>query len=88
MEAPDSVAADRAQGQSTTDAAIVTPSRADGNRDDDKEFARLAAVAALTGCGLYRLADGDLLLTKWGMARTCPDLRSVAALLARLGGAA
>ncbi len=88
METPDSVAADRALGQSTTDAAIVAPSHANGNRDDDKAFTNLAARAALGGYGLYRLADGDLLLTRWGMAKTCPDLRSVAALLDRMVGPA
>ena len=46
----------------------------------------MKARAALAGCGLYRLADGEFLLTKWSMAKSCPDLRSVAALLNRLVG--
>ena len=56
-----------------------------GNHDDDhKAFASMAARAALCGAGLYRLADGELLLTRWGFTKTCPDLRSVAALLSRM----
>lgn len=83
VTAPDSVAADRALGKDNTDPAIVAPCPA-----EDKPFNDMAARAALGGCGLYRLADGELLLTRWGMAKTCPDLRSVAALLDRLVGAA
>ncbi|MEQ1683477.1 MAG: hypothetical protein ABL916_07485 [Burkholderiaceae bacterium] len=46
----------------------------------------MQARATLAGCGLYRLADGSFLLTKWSMAKSCPDLRSVGALLNRLVG--
>lgn len=53
--------------------------------DAEKAFACTAARAALAGCGLYRLADGALLLTRWGLHKTCPDLRSVAALLDAMG---
>ena len=39
--------------------------------------------AALCGAALSRLADGELLLSR-GYAKTCPDLRSVAALPSRM----
>ena len=64
----------------TTNTRIV-----DERHDEGKAFQDMAARAALGGCGLYRLADGELLLTRWGMARSCPDLRSVNALLSRMG---
>ena len=88
MTAPESVAADRALGKNESDADIVIPAGLDGKCEEAKEFTTMAARAAMCGCALYRLADGDLLLTRWGMARACPDLRSVAVLLDRLGGAA
>ena len=56
--------------------------------DARKAFDGLAARAAMAGCGLYRLADGEYLLSKWGITKACPDLRSVAALLDRMAGAA
>ena len=58
--------------------------QADGER---KHFATLAARAAMTGCTLHEMACGGLLLCRWGMAKELPDLRAVAAMLGRMGGA-
>lgn len=52
---------------------------------DDKRQAHLAAVAALAGCELHRLASGGWLLTRWGLARALPDLAAVGALLRQMG---
>ena len=70
------------QAPGTTNEVIVY-----GGTCLDKSLAALQAEAALAGCGLYPLACGGWLLTRWGMAKECPDLRAVAALLARMGGA-
>lgn len=68
-------------GQSKLSTKIVSDSDGYG-----KAEASMQARAAQAGCGLFRLADGEFLLTKWGMAKSCPDLRSVSALLNRLAG--
>lgn len=52
---------------------------------DDKRQSHLAAVAALAGCELHRLASGGWLLTRWGLARELPDLAAVGALLRQMG---
>ena len=56
--------------------------------DDHKAEVNMQARAALAGCAIYRLAGGEFLLTKWGLSKSCPDLRSIGVLLDRLGGAA
>lgn len=53
--------------------------------DDGKAFATLAARAARAGCGLYALASGNYLLTRWQMVRELPDLRAVGQLLDAMG---
>ena len=52
---------------------------------EDKRHAHLAAVAALAGCELHRLASGGWLLTRWGLARELADLAAVGALLRQMG---
>ncbi len=69
--------------QTDFSADIVSDSAGEG-----KAEASMQARAALAGCGLFRLSEGEFLLTKWGMAKSCPDLRSVGALLNRLAGGA
>lgn len=59
---------------------IVGDDEADGKRQS-----HLAAVAALVGCELHRLAAGGWLLTRWGLARELPDLAAVDALLRQMG---
>ncbi|MDE2457058.1 MAG: hypothetical protein KGL43_25995 [Burkholderiales bacterium] len=51
----------------------------------DKAFATMRAIAAGAGCGLYALAGGGFLLTRWGMAKELPSLGDVRSLLARMG---
>lgn len=49
----------------------------------DQAFAGMAARAARLHCTLYALHDGGFMLTRqaWGMSRSFPDLRAVAAVL-------
>lgn len=49
--------------------------------DERKAFATLQARAALAGFQLHELAGGELLLTRWGLAKSCPDLYSVGRFL-------
>ena len=79
VEAPSPIAAGQAQGQSTTDHAIVSAFDPHG-----KAIARAKAEAARAGCGLYELACGGFLLTR-GMHRELPDLRSVHRVLQQMG---
>lgn len=80
VTAPDSVAADRAQGQTETDTAII------GHSDDDgKPLRHLQAIAALHGIGVLELADGSFLVSRWAYSRALPDLRAVAVFLERQG---
>lgn len=67
--------------QGTEDAAHCA------SHGDDKEFATVAAEAALARCALHELADGTFLVTRWDRARPLPDLRAVAEFV-RLVGAA
>ncbi len=80
MQTPAGAGAAGAQ-ETEADGAIVAQ-----QAEPDKEGAKAIALAALAGCGLYRLASGAWLLTRWGLAKECPDLRSVHALLQRMGG--
>ena len=60
-----------------------------GNDDNGQKAERtMQARAALAGYAMYRLSDGAYILTKWNLSKTCPDLRSVGALLDRLGSTA
>ena len=85
--APTSSTTSNAQSIADRDAACKAGEQRDA-ADARKAFDGLAARAAMAGCGLYRLADGEYLLSKWGITKACPDLRSVAALLDRMAGAA
>ena len=81
MGAPGPVAAgSQAQGQSTTDTAIV--SDLDASR---KAYLTLQARAAINGVSLYELAGGKFLLCKFGLSRELDSLHAVAKLLAALG---
>lgn len=53
-------------------------------------FNRLKAAFDSVGWNLHNLSDGAVLCVhrRWQMHRVCPDLRSAAALLRRIGGAA
>lgn len=47
-----------------------------------------ATEATRAGCTLTRLSSGGYLLSRWGMSKELPDLRTVGALLRRIGGTA
>ena len=51
----------------------------------NKQFATLAAKAAMRGITLQRLADGSFMLCRWGLSRALPDLCVVASLLRQMG---
>lgn len=53
---------------------------------ENKAERTMQATAAMAGCTLHRLASGGYLLARWGQARELPDLRAVAAMLARMTG--
>lgn len=70
--------------QGTEDAAHFA------SRGDDKEFATVAAEAALARCALHKLADGRFLLTRtgWGLCRELGSLHEVRQLLRTMRGGA
>jgi len=82
--------ASRIEEQGTTDRRDCdsVPGADQAGAAEHKAEANMRARAELAECGLIRLENGEFLLTKWGMAKSCPDLRSVGALLNRLGGSA
>jgi len=51
-----------------------------------KAYVTLQARAALAGFQLHELAGGELLLTRWGLAKSCPDLYSVGRFLDQVTG--
>ena len=51
----------------------------------NKQFATLAAKAAMRGITLQRLAGGGYLLTRWNLCKELPDLAGAEALLAGMG---
>ena len=51
----------------------------------NKQFATLAAKAAMRGITLQRLAGGGYFLTRWNLCKELPDLAGAEALLARMG---
>jgi hypothetical protein len=52
----------------------------------EKQFATVAAEAALIGATLLRLDDGSLLLSRWQWGKQLPDLDAVRDLLKRMRG--
>lgn len=55
---------------------------------DEKHRANVFAIAAQAGIAVFQLADGSYLATRWGLAKPCPDLHAVLALVRQLKGAA
>lgn len=56
------------------------------NSDDtSKALATLKAKAALCGCTLIEMADGEFLVARWNYSRAVPCLRSVGNLLRQIG---
>ena len=74
----------RASTNQNTDAQII-----DHVAEERKGLARLKALGALNGLCVFHLADGSLLVTRSGMARSLPDdVRALAQFFAHLGVAA
>lgn len=46
----------------------------------------MKARAIECGCSLHETADGGYLLCRWGLCKEIPCLRSVGAMLRRMGG--
>lgn len=67
----------------TTDPTIIAQ-----ETDPGQAEVNMQQRAARAGCHLVSLAGGEFLLTHklWAQTKSCPDLRSVGALLARLTG--
>lgn len=80
VEAPDAAATGQALGQGKADDSIIG-----GAGSDRKALSRLQAIGALNGLGVYELADGALLVTRWGLCKTVPDARALALFLAQMG---
>ena len=56
------------------------------DRHDRKAFASMQARAALAGFQLHELADGDVLMSRWGLSRALPDLYAVGRFLDMVTG--
>jgi hypothetical protein len=52
-----------------------------------KALASMKARAALCGCTLHEMADGEFLVARWDYSKAVPCLRSVGNLLRQIGGA-
>lgn len=51
-----------------------------------KALATMKARAALCGCTLVEMTDGEFLVAKWNYSRAVPCLRAVGDLLRQIGG--
>ena len=56
--------------------------------DDDvsKALTTMKARAALCGCTLIELADGEFLVARWNYSKAVPCLRAVGDMLRQMGG--
>jgi hypothetical protein len=54
--------------------------------DDGKALATMKARAALCGCTLIEMADGEFLVARWNYSKAVPCLRAVGDLLRQIGG--
>ncbi|MBC7377332.1 MAG: hypothetical protein H7346_07845 [Burkholderiaceae bacterium] len=55
--------------------------------ENSKRFASIAAALAVKGYALHRLADGCLLIERWGCSRTFDTLTQAAQFLTQISGA-
>ncbi len=53
---------------------------------DGKALATMKARAALCGCTLIEMADGEFLVARWNYSKAVPCLRAVGDLLRQIGG--
>jgi hypothetical protein len=79
-------AGDAARGFQEDTSECLNFRQSDGDAQDSKELSTLRAKLGLLGLGLYALAGGGYLVTRWGLCRECPDLRAVAAFARQVGG--
>ena len=54
--------------------------------NDPKGFAALQSAYALQGYALHRVADGLLLVERWGYSRTLDSMTQAAQFLSQIGG--
>jgi hypothetical protein len=54
--------------------------------NERKGFASLQAQFSLKGYALHRMADGSLLIERWGYSRTVENIHRAAQFLAQIGG--
>ncbi len=54
---------------------------------EGKDLATIRAALALKGYALHRMADGCLLIERWGYSRTVDNITQAAQFLAQIGGA-
>ncbi len=91
VEAPDAaVAADRAQGQSKDDIAILGQAhsliQSDVDADDTrrKALATIKAQLAIRGYALHEIVDG-FLICRWNLVKHAHDLRAVVEFARQVG---
>ena len=53
---------------------------------EGKALATMKARAALCGCTLIEMADGEFLVARWNYSKAVPCLRAVGDLLRQIGG--
>ncbi len=58
----------------------------EGGGGAGKALATMKARAALCGCTLIEMADGEFLVARWNYSRAVPCLRAVGDLLRQIGG--
>ncbi len=51
----------------------------------DKAFSTLQAKAALAGWQVERMADGSIVVARWTLTRSLPDLAALAQFLRQVG---
>jgi len=55
---------------------------------EDKAFATLQAKAALAGWEVVRMADGSVVVCRWTLTRSLPDVPALAKFLQQVGALA
>ena len=83
------LANEKAHGTSAGQFAILQNGQPDSACPpaDGKELATIRAALALKGYALHRMADGSLLIERWGYSRTVENIHRAAQFLAQIGGA-
>jgi len=79
---------DEGPGAINTEALNSTPDSPDfaSAPSTDKALTNIAAALALKGYALHRMADGLLLIERWGYSRTVDGITQAAQFLIQIGG--